>query len=131
MENNDKNNYNHSYTMILNISWIITLVICSVLLIINLIINRSFAYPLSYFLGAMTSMMSFTLLKNNLGGDHLGATKGINFKNFGNYLIRMAIYGGVLYISIQKTTFNPIIVATGFLTVKIAIYTYAILNKNE
>lgn len=128
-----------TFSKIVSIAWIITLVVSSMILIVSLVFYYGgwfnwpetwYSWPISFILGSMVNLFAFNLLKNNIGTITGNNTKGIT-NSFSNYVIRMASYGFILYIAIVNSTLNPYLVASGFLTVRIAIYIYSFSKKNK
>lgn len=87
-----------------------------------------YEWPLSFILGAMVNLFTFTLLKNNIAAFSKDS-KPINSST--NYVIRLAIYAFILYISFKSDNLNAYIVATGFIVVKLAIYKYTFSKKKN
>lgn len=135
-QNQQNDEFQETFSQIISISWKIILGATILSLIIGLIFSYTqwfedvpstwYAWPLSYLLGAMVNLFAFNLLKNNI------ATLSSNSNRAGastNYLIRFAIYGFILYLAYQNTILNVVVVALGFLTVKIAIYIHTFYNN--
>lgn len=129
---NDNNYYISSYTKLINLSLLVTLIISIIYLIIGLIIGYSYSLFLSYLIGALTNILGLTLIKNDINKKLNNIKdKGTNTFSFGGNILRLFIYGIVIYISTLKQTLNPFIVASGFITVKIAIMIYAFKYKDS
>ncbi len=119
------------YQRIIRLSWLIIAVISVILTLINIIFFDHlhwYQFPLSYFLGAMTSLLSFNLVKNNVSKITDDKQKAV-IQSVTNYGIRFLIYGVILYFGFTSDKLNGFIVFGGFLTVKAAIYLSLLLKK--
>jgi len=120
------------YQRIIRLSWLIIAVVSSILTLINIIFFGHldwYHFPLSYLLGAMTNLLAFNLLRNNILKLDDDKHKAVS-QSFTNYVLRFIIYGFVLYFSFKNDKLNGFIVFGGFLTVKAAIY-LSLLLKNK
>lgn len=128
--NNENLEFQLTFSKIIRISWIIMLILSIVVIIISLFfdLNYWYSWSVSYLLGAIVNLFAFNLLKNNISSLTSEVKRGIT-NSFSNYVIRFAIYGFVLYIAFTSDKLNPYFVAGGFLTVRIAIYIFSLLNK--
>jgi len=129
---NDNQDFNITYQKIIGISWIIMISVIILLSSGSLIFAQIpwYSLPLSYLLGAMTNIFAFNLLKNsvaNISADSRASISG----SFSNYAVRIAIYAFVLFISLNNDKLNPYVVASGFITIRIAIYIYSWLNRKQ
>lgn len=87
-----------------------------------------FEWPLSYVLGAMVNFLAFNALKNNV------AALSQNTKiasPIANYFLRFILYGFVLYFAYVSPRLNPFIVASGYFTIRVAIYIFSFIHKND
>jgi hypothetical protein len=127
---NDNQELQLTYNKVLGIAWVVMAVGSVLYLILGLIFNQSlwYAWTLSYVLGAMVNFFTFNLLRNNVMGLTGDVKSGIS-SGFSNYVIRIAAYAFIVYIAFKNDTLNPYVVATGFLTIRIAIYIYSYRNK--
>ncbi|QVK17785.1 ATP synthase subunit I [Mycoplasmatota bacterium] len=129
----DNQDFNTTYQKIIGISWVIMISVIIILSLVSIIFLSEqpwYSLPISYLLGAMTNIFAFNLLKNNIANitaDSKNAIAG----SFTNYAVRLMIYAFVLFISFNNDKLNPYVVASGFITVRIAIYIYSLLNKNK
>lgn len=112
-------------TKIIFLSWIIAIV-CSIIIFL---IKFDIQWMMAYFIGALTSIMNFNLLKKNIDRIISKSKKGATIFTFSNYLIRLFIYGVVLVLVFQKNDILIWFTFGGFFTVKIAIYINAIMNR--
>jgi|GEM_PF-1890352 len=119
------------YQRIIRLSWLIIAVISTFLTLINIIFFLDLGWyhlPLSYLLGAMTNLLAFNLLKNNIHKITDDKRKAFT-QSSTNYVLRFIIYGFVLYFSFTNDKLNGFIVFGGFFTVKVAIYLSLLLKK--
>lgn len=129
---NDNLEFHRTYRNIISITWMIIIFVSIILLILSLIFNRNdlWYWNISYLLGAMTNMFAFTLLKNNIANITADATSSIS-GSFSNYAVRLMIYAFVLFVSFNNNKLNEYIVASGFLSVRLAIYIYSFRKRKE
>ena len=130
---NENEVYQATYRNVISISWLIMLSVSILLIFISLLFFKDelwYKLSLSYLLGAMTNIFAFNLLKNNIANISSN-TKNVISGSFSNYLVRLMIYGFVLFISFNNDKLNPYIVLSGFLTVRIAIYIYSWIKRKE
>lgn len=88
---------------------------------IILLISQKSSYALGFVLGGTVSILNFRLmaislsrnLKKNNGKFAIGASAG--------YMLRYAIYGIVLVLSVRNDNLNFVTVAFGFLVIKISV----------
>lgn len=130
MEKQEMKEIEQATSQIIGYSWLILVIVSTILLIINLIVYFKYdispiwySWPISYLFGAFTNLLAFNLIKRSI---HF--TKASDTVK--NYLIRYFIYAlAILYASLNDTL-NAIIVFCGCLTVRLAIYLYT-FSKNK
>jgi|SRR5690554_3524089 len=137
VEGNEEDQFEQTYSIIIGLGWLVTLVFSLVYLTIGLVFyfgqwfdfpNSWYEWPISYFLGAMVNFIAFTLLKNHLGNLSKDSKRR---SAAGNYIIRFALYGFFLYLAFDSSRLNPFIVASGYLTIRIAILIYTLSRKEK
>lgn len=96
---------------------IIIAVLCQLISLPFLGLNPQFSYGLA--LGTAIAIVNFTILEFTLKKaieDRKGSLA------FVGYLIRLAVYGGAFYISMQVSLISGMATLIGFMTLKLAIY---------
>lgn len=108
-------------------AWKLTVIVAIILFVVSF----DYTWPLSFILGAVTSLLNYNILIKSVDRYINKGQQAARIRSVGSYLIRFGIYGFVMYQGIITESINIYTLIPGFFVVKIAIILDAIINREK
>ncbi len=122
----------HYKTKVFIYTWIYALILSPIFFIVSKFIDGNFNtyYLIGFLLGVVVSLFSFSLIVKS-SKKISEENKNIQQSYFFTYIIRLLIYGIVLFVAYESKNISVITTALGFFSVKAVIVIMIFILKEE